>query len=62
MFAVYAVRSARQAKKAEGNLATRLLREPGNTFWTVTVWTSDAAMKLFMLAGAHRQAMSKLPA
>lgn len=60
MFFIYALRSARQAAKAEGNLATRLLREQHNTFWTATVWTDEAAMKAFMLGGVHRKAMPKL--
>lgn len=60
-FFLYALQSARQAAKAEGNLATRLLREQRNTFWTITGWTSEAAMKKFMLGGMHRKAMSKLP-
>ena len=60
-FLLHALRSARQSARAEGNLATRLLREQRNTFWTVTGWTSEAAMKKFMLAGIHRKAMRKLP-
>jgi hypothetical protein len=60
MFFWRALRSARQASKAEGNLAACLLREQRNTFWTATAWTDDAAMKKFMLAGAHRAAMGKL--
>lgn len=59
-FAVYTFRSLRHARAAAGNLATRLLADRRNTFWTATAWTSDAAMREFMLAGAHRQAMSKL--
>jgi hypothetical protein len=61
MFALYALKSAREAARADGNLTTRLLRDRRNTFWTGTVWASDAAMKLFMLSGAHRRAMNKLP-
>jgi Domain of unknown function (DUF3291) len=60
MFLSYALRSALQAKKAQGNLGTRLLREQRNTFWTATSWTDEAAMKRFMLAGAHGKAMRKL--
>jgi len=60
MFAVYAIRSSRQAARAEGNLAIKLLRDRRNTFWTSTLWTSDAAMKGFMIAGAHGRAMRKL--
>ena len=61
MFALFALKSAREAARADGNLATRLLRDRRNTFWTGTVWTSDATMKRFMLSGAHRKAMNKLP-
>ncbi|MGH9483168.1 MAG: DUF3291 domain-containing protein, partial [Terriglobales bacterium] len=59
-FFLYALRSAREASKAEGNLAARLLRDRNFTFWTSTLWTTDAAMKAFMLAGAHRKAMPRL--
>jgi len=61
IFAWFGLRSARQAAASEGNLASCLLRDRGNVFWTATAWTSDAAMKTFMLAGTHRKAMSKLP-
>lgn len=60
VFFLYALRSARLAAKAEGNLAAKLLRDRRNTFWTGTVWTNDAAMKSFMLSGIHRQAVPKL--
>jgi quinol monooxygenase YgiN len=61
LFFLQALRSARQAAAAEGNLTTRVLRDRRNTFWTGTVWANDAAMKSFMLSGVHRQAMRKLP-
>ena len=59
-FLFYALRSARQARHSQGNVATSLLRDRDRTFWTCTVWTTESAMKDFMLAGAHRQAMRKL--
>jgi len=59
-FLFYALRSTRQAKHAQGNIAISLLRDADRTFWTRTVWTSESAMKDYMLAGAHRQAMRKL--
>ncbi len=59
-FLFYAFRSFRQAKKSEGNSAASLLRDTDQTFWTRTVWTSESAMKAFMMAGAHRKAMRKL--
>jgi Domain of unknown function (DUF3291) len=60
MFALYAILSAREAVKAKGNFATRLLRDKRNTFWTSTLWTTDTAMKKFMLSGNHRKAMRRL--
>lgn len=59
-FLFYALRSARQARHSQGNVATSLLRDSDRTFWTRTVWTTESAMKDFMLAGAHRRAMQKL--
>jgi len=59
-FIAHAVRVSRQARRSEGNRAVSLLRETGNTFWTRTVWTTESAMKAFVLAGAHRQVMRKL--
>jgi hypothetical protein len=61
MFGWLALRSARQAAKTSGNVATRVLADRHNTFWTATLWTSGPAMKAFMLAGVHRIAMRKLP-
>src|SRR5437879_5317556 len=60
MFAWYALRSSREAARAEGNLGAKLLRERRNTFWTATMWTSEAAMKNFMTSGTHGKAMRKL--
>jgi len=59
-FLLYALRSSRQAKNSPGNLGTSLLRDSDRTFWTRTLWSSESAMKEFMLAGAHGQAMRKL--
>jgi hypothetical protein len=54
------VRSALQAKSASGNLAVSIVSEARNTFWTRSVWESEAALRGFMLAGAHKRAMPKL--
>lgn len=59
-FILYALRSSRQAKKSQGSVAVSLLRDADSTFWTRTVWTTEAGMKAFMLAGPHRHAMRKL--
>ncbi len=59
-FIIDAIRSARQAKAAEGNLAVKVLRDARNTWWTCTSWDSEASMRKFMLAKPHRPAMLKL--
>ena len=59
-FILFALRSARQAKRADGNLGVGLLREANRTFWTRTTWRDESAMKAFMLAMPHRKAMEKL--
>ncbi|MGB8543114.1 MAG: DUF3291 domain-containing protein [Candidatus Acidiferrales bacterium] len=59
-FFVQAIRSARQAKSAEGVLSVSLLREARNTFWTRTVWNDEQSMKRFMLSGPHGQVMRRL--
>jgi uncharacterized protein DUF3291 len=60
MFGWYVLRSSRQAARAEGNLAAKLLRERRNTFWTSTLWTGETVMRKFMTSGAHSKAMHKL--
>jgi Domain of unknown function (DUF3291) len=59
-FAIQTLRISRQAATADGNLAMRLLRESRNTFWTATVWSSEAAMKAFMHATPHGPTMRRL--
>jgi heme-degrading monooxygenase HmoA len=59
-FAWSAMRSSRQARAAEGSLSVRMLADAHRAFWTVTVWRDEAAMRRFMLAGAHGRAMRKL--
>jgi hypothetical protein len=39
---------------------TALLRDAQRAFWTRTMWSSEEAMKAFMLSGPHRKAMPKL--
>jgi hypothetical protein len=59
-FIFFAELSARQAKRAAGNLGMGLLRDAHRTFWTRTAWRDEAALRAFMLAGPHRRAMAKL--
>src|SRR5206468_2472955 len=59
-FLVDAVRTSRQARTAEGNLAVKVLRDTGNTWWTCTAWDSEASMRQFMLAKPHGPGMRKI--
>ncbi|MEW6320450.1 MAG: DUF3291 domain-containing protein [Acidobacteriota bacterium] len=59
-FTWQSLRSARQAARSPGNLAVRLRRDPHRTYWTMTAWTDEAAMRAFMVAGAHGAVMKRL--
>jgi quinol monooxygenase YgiN len=55
-----ALASSRQAQHAPGFLGGRIVREAGNTFWTVTAWKDIAAMRAYRDMGAHQRVMAKL--
>jgi hypothetical protein len=59
-FLYSSIRCAWQARRSEGNLRVSLLRDRDRTFWTRTLWASEAAMKSFMMTGPHRVAMRRL--
>ena len=59
-FFIHALLSSTQAARTTGSLGVRLLRDQKSTFWTITLWQSEAAMRLFMTNGSHRQVMPKL--
>jgi heme-degrading monooxygenase HmoA len=60
VFLIAAMRSGRQASRADGNLAVSVFRDRRNAFWTLTSWDSEASMKAFILAAPHGPAMLKL--
>jgi quinol monooxygenase YgiN len=60
MFFVQAARSQMQARAAEGCLGVDVLREAHKTFWTRSAWTSEAAMRSYMMSGVHKQVMRRL--
>ena len=47
----------RQVVRAPGFLGGRLLIDAHRTFWTLTAWESERAMKTFRGSAAHAQAM-----
>ena len=49
-----------QAKKSAGNMGVRFRKTKGITFWTLTGWKDEAAVKIFRNAMPHRGAMSRL--
>jgi hypothetical protein len=55
-----ALRSAREAKNAPGNLAVSVLSDSHLAFWTRTLWTDERSMRAFMFLPAHRAVMPKL--
>ena len=59
-FALHAFISIRQCKRAGGFLDGSLLPDRKLTFWTMTLWQDQAAMRAYMTGGAHLKAMPKL--
>ncbi len=59
-FILKAFQTSRQAGAASGNLTVRVLRDSGNTFWTLTVWDSESSMRKYMLANPHGGVMKRL--
>jgi hypothetical protein len=53
-------RSQRQVSRAEGFVGGRLLIDSHRTYWTLTVWDTERAMKQFRGSGVHAQVMPKL--
>ena len=61
-FFVHAARSSAQAQRSEGFVRGALSVDVRHlTSWTVTLWTSEAAMRAYRSAEPHRTAMVKLP-
>jgi hypothetical protein len=56
----FSFRSSHQAKRSNGNLRAKFLRDRNAGYWTLTSWKDEASMRAFMMSGAHRRAMPKL--
>lgn len=59
-FLVHTMRTGRQTKRADGFLDGSLLADRKRTYWTVTLWRDQGAMRAYMTSGAHLKAMPKL--
>lgn len=59
-FVLHALRSLRQCRQASGFLDGSLLADRKLTFWTMTLWQDQGAMRAYMTGGAHLKAMPKL--
>lgn len=59
-FALHPLNSQRQCKQAHGFLEGSLLPDRKLTFWTMTLWRDQAAMRAYMAGGAHLKAVPKL--
>jgi len=59
-FLRYTLAASRQARASGGLLGGYVANGPKLTFWTVSVWRDDAAMRAFRAGGAHLKAMPKL--
>jgi hypothetical protein len=55
-----ALKSQKQVQTAKGFRGGSLLPDRQWTFWTLTVWDSEADMRAYMTAGDHLRAMPKL--
>lgn len=59
-FFIHSQRSARQARASDGNLRVELHRDSHAGYWTCTLWLDEAAMRAFMMSGAHATAMRNM--
>jgi hypothetical protein len=59
-FALQTLAAIRQVRRAPGFQGGALLPDRRWTFWTMTVWDSEASMRAYMISGDHRTAMPRL--
>ena len=60
LFFWHATRSMKQARLAEGNLHAEVHYRAGYHH-TLSIWTSEAAMRAYLTRGAHRSAILSFP-
>lgn len=52
--------TTKQSTNTPGFLGGQLLRDANQTFWTITAWEEQAAMKIYRNSGAHRSVMPRI--
>jgi hypothetical protein len=60
MFLLRTLLAQRQVTRADGFYGGRLLVDSHNTYWTLTVWQDERAMKKFRGSGSHAKVMPAL--
>jgi heme-degrading monooxygenase HmoA len=61
MFLWTTFQSQRQVVRSAGFRGGKLLVDARHTYWTLTTWDDEKAMKQFRGSGAHARVMKKLP-
>jgi hypothetical protein len=56
----YAMKSYKQALKADGNLAAKIFTDKGFVFWTCSIWEDELHMLNYMKSDIHKKAMPYL--
>ena len=59
-FAVHALWSLRQIRRAPGFQDGGLLPDRSWTFWTISAWDSQESMRQYIVSGSHKKAMPYL--
>ncbi|MGK7890931.1 MAG: hypothetical protein AB4042_16495 [Leptolyngbyaceae cyanobacterium] len=57
-FALYTFRSVRQAQRTPGFLQGKIMFTADLAGWTALLWKSEAAIRAYVSAGAHGEAMN----
>jgi heme-degrading monooxygenase HmoA len=59
-FVWHAMLARRQAERAPGFLAGKVIRDAKGTYWTITAWIDQAAMEQYRNTDAHHRVMPRL--
>lgn len=57
LFGWLAFRAQGQARRSPGHLGSRVLNDVQRTYWTMSAWENEHAMRAFTASGPHRRAM-----